>query len=211
MTRSRTTLLLCLVVQLFARSAAASVTFPETIRKELELDAVPPPSPGCRVCHKDDAGGLKTVTTPFGRSMMSAGASAANVGSVVGALSTLKAEGTDSDGDGVGDIDELVAGTDPNGGSAPDGTPTAPPEQVPPPETGCTVNGRGHGGTGGAWVVVAALGVLALRRARATNGLLGGRKLRNGDDERRRVGGGSAEFTSAEGGGACRPHQERRA
>jgi membrane-associated protease RseP (regulator of RpoE activity) len=44
--------------------------------------------------------------------------------------------------------------------------------------------------------------------ASATGGLLGQRELRNGDDERSRVTGGSAEFTSAEGGGACRPHQE---
>ena len=44
--------------------------------------------------------------------------------------------------------------------------------------------------------------------ARATNGLLGQRSSRVSNFKRRRVGGGSAEFTSAEGGGACRPHQE---
>jgi len=43
---------------------------------------------------------------------------------------------------------------------------------------------------------------------RATSGLLGQRKARDSSDERRRVGGGSAECTSAEGGGACRLHQE---
>jgi DNA-binding NarL/FixJ family response regulator len=44
--------------------------------------------------------------------------------------------------------------------------------------------------------------------SRATNGWLGQRPLRVSDGESRRVGGGSAEFTSAEGGGACRPIQE---
>jgi hypothetical protein len=38
--------------------------------------------------------------------------------------------------------------------------------------------------------------------------LLGQRISRVSNFGRRRVGGGSAEFTSAEGGGACRPHQE---
>jgi hypothetical protein len=41
--------------------------------------------------------------------------------------------------------------------------------------------------------------------ARVTNGLNLGRTLRNDVEQRARVGEGSAEFTSAEGGGACRP------
>ena len=52
-----------------------------------------------------------------------------------------------------------------------------------------------------------AFGQLA-HHPRATNGLLGQRSSRVSNFKRRRVGGGSAEFTSAEGGGACRPHQE---
>ena len=38
--------------------------------------------------------------------------------SVVTAIDQLAADGTDTDGDGVGDVDELTAGTNPNPGGA---------------------------------------------------------------------------------------------
>src|SRR5262249_59260271 len=85
-------------------------------------------TPACTLCHNGRGGGFGTVTAPSGKSMRAGGLVAQNLGSLDTALDALAAEHTDSDGDGVGDIDELKAGSDPNvagGGSA------------PPPTYGC--------------------------------------------------------------------------
>ena len=84
--------------------------------------------PACTLCHETESGGFGTVTTPFGKSMMARGLVAQNLASLDTALDALAAEHTDSDGDGVPDIGELQAGSDPNvagGGS------------VTPPSYGC--------------------------------------------------------------------------
>lgn len=147
-----------------AAPASASVAFPEALRQELELTAVVPPAPGCQLCHRDDVGGLKTVTTPFGRSMMASGATAVSVPALLGALRALEANGTDSDGDGVSDVAELRAGMDANVGQRPDGTPSEPVEQVPLPQTGCAV---GRGGSSLSCLCWAGLSLLwLLSRAR---------------------------------------------
>lgn len=75
----------------------------------------------CELCHQTRAGS-GPVTTPFGQSLV-----AANPGSVIGNVDNLKlavaallgdpeadVPPTDSDEDGVGDIDELFQGSDPN-------------------------------------------------------------------------------------------------
>jgi hypothetical protein len=69
--------------------ALASESFPEAIKDELGLAEVPPPSPGCRICHRDDVGGLMNVTKPFGRTMVDYGATAASVPTLLGALAAL--------------------------------------------------------------------------------------------------------------------------
>jgi hypothetical protein len=51
--------------------------------------------------------------------MLAAGLTISGGSSLTSALDKLEQDGTDSDGDGVGDIDELKAGTSPN----PDKTP----------------------------------------------------------------------------------------
>jgi hypothetical protein len=104
--------------------ARASSVYPPEIRSHLALSY----TPDCSVCHANGQTGFGTVTTPFGTSMRSRGLVAQNLGSLDTALDALAAEGTDSDHDGTGDIDELKAGTDPNaaGGSS-----------VPPPSYGC--------------------------------------------------------------------------
>lgn len=97
---------------LFALAAPAAATsgFPTVIRDTLALDA----APACLLCHTATAGGAGTATKPFAVSMRAAGLVPFNVTSLEAALTALEADGTDSDGDGTGDIDELVAGTDPN-------------------------------------------------------------------------------------------------
>jgi hypothetical protein len=122
-----------------AAPAAASATFPGALQQKLGLTSLPYPPLGCQLCHQTDAGGLKTATKPFGRAVQKDGAVAANVPSLTSALDALESAGTDSDRDGVGDIAELKAGTDPNVAESSNGMPeptmTA---DVPLPQTGCS-------------------------------------------------------------------------
>jgi hypothetical protein len=104
--------------------AHGSSIYPPEVRAHLSLSY----TPACTLCHETESGGFGTVTKPFGKSMMARGLVAQNLGSLDTALDALAAEHTDSDHDGVGDIDELKAGADPNvagGGS------------VTPPSYGC--------------------------------------------------------------------------
>lgn len=94
---------------ILSSAAFASSSYPGAVAQELTVDA-----PSCAVCH-DGATTFGTVTTPFGVAMVDAGLVASDPDSLIAALATLEAQGTDSDQDGVGDIDELLDGTDPNG------------------------------------------------------------------------------------------------
>jgi len=145
------------VVVAASSGALASATYPEELRAQLGLANVVGPGPGCQLCHRDDLGGLKTATKPFARSLMQAGATGANVPSLRSALAVLQSNGTDSDGDGVGDIDELRAGEDPNVPAEGSGVVL---EDIPPPETGCTL-GKGDR-PGPINLGLLALGALAL-------------------------------------------------
>lgn len=160
----------------------ASMAFPEAIQKELGLADVPPPAPGCRICHRDDNGMLKTVTKPFGQAMMKAGATATSVPKMLDALRSLDARGIDSDADTIPDVEELREGTDPNaktalamppgaggaGGAAAEVPPAEEEEvvsSIPLPETGCAVAGGSNVHTTPASVALFALGVvLGVRR-----------------------------------------------
>jgi hypothetical protein len=132
--------------------AHGSSIYPPEIRAHLSLSY----TPACTLCHNTPSGGFGTVTTPFGKSMMARGLVAQNLGSLDTALDALAAEHTDSDGDGVGDIDELKAGSDPNVGGG---------GSVTPPSYGCfDVTGQGAGPLA---LVPLALAWLLLRLRRA--------------------------------------------
>jgi len=143
---------LLLLAVLGGGAAHASSIYPPEIRNHLSLSY----TPDCSLCHANGQTGFGTVTTPFGTSMRSRGLVAQNIASLDTALDALAAERKDSDGDGVPDIDELKAGTNPNVAGGGD---------VPPPSYGCfDVSGQ----TGSPLALLpVALGLLLLRVRRA--------------------------------------------
>src|SRR6185436_7455459 len=62
--------------------------------------------------------------------LLAQGVQGRNSGSLLAALAEMDAEQSDSDGDGIPDLDELRAGSDPNDG---------PGNNLPVPLTGCAV------------------------------------------------------------------------
>ena len=129
-------------------AALASGNYPGVVAQELSVDA-----PACSLCH-EGATTFGTVTTPFGAAMLDAGLQASNEDSLIEALATLESEGTDSDGDGVGDIDELLDGTDPNS----DG------DAIQGPTYGCVGSTRPGNPLAGAAILAMLAGVLLRRR-----------------------------------------------
>lgn len=101
---------LALVLLFAPRAANATPGFPDVIAEHLQLAS----APSCALCHAGTQA-RGTVTTPFGVTIRSRGAQAYDDDSLRTALDALAAEGKDSDADGTPDIEELKAGTDPNG------------------------------------------------------------------------------------------------
>ncbi|HEY2405563.1 MAG TPA: thrombospondin type 3 repeat-containing protein [Polyangiaceae bacterium] len=133
-----------------SRAAHASPNYPDAVLKYI---GGKPPAPPCTLCHSSDLGGPGTVVTDFGREVLSQGAIGKNdVGSLDRALATMDAEQTDSDGDGIPDLDELRMGSDPNDG---------PGNGLPIPQTGCAV--RGSPDSGVVTLLALALCSIALR------------------------------------------------
>ena len=94
--------------------ATASPGYPAVLEDALELGC----SPGCGLCHVGKPG-YATVNTPLGRTLRKASLRCCDDDGLVASLTTLETRGTDSDGDGVGDVDELRSRDDPNTPDAP--------------------------------------------------------------------------------------------
>lgn len=92
-----------------AANASAMPTFPSEIQTHLHLSY----APQCTLCHGSISGG-GPVVQPFGDAMLAAGLTVSGGSSLTNALDKLAQENSDSDGDGIPDIDELKTGTNPN-------------------------------------------------------------------------------------------------
>jgi hypothetical protein len=114
MTRLRTLTPLLPAILVLAAPARASSSYPTDIQADLSLSAPPPES--CALCHTNGVTGMGTVNTPFGKTARSStyGLGAQSPTKLAQVLTAMQSAGTDSDGDGVTDIAELKAGTDPN-------------------------------------------------------------------------------------------------
>jgi hypothetical protein len=144
---------------LVAGTLHASATFPDVVAQTLQLGSPPP----CVVCHNTPLGGLGTADTPVGTYLRSRGVKGGDTGSLQGGLQATIGERHDADGDGVTDVDELKAGTDPNSAGHSD---------VPPIAYGCGAHIARDDQVGqAAWLVgmvVLALGCLRRPRKRGT-------------------------------------------
>ena len=155
--------------------ANATENFPPDVQSDLALKG----APDCSLCHTSgDQGGKGTVNTPFGKSVRAHGLVEYDDAALKTALAAMAADGTDSDGDCVGDIAELKAGTNPDvadnsttqtcDAGAGNGASAGPSFEEPRYGCGAHVASRANGGTSGAIALASLLGlVLASRRRRA--------------------------------------------
>lgn len=133
----------------WAVPATATPTFPDVIKEDLQLAD----SPDCTLCHEGTPK-IGSVTTPFGAHMMERNLVAYDEDSLRTALKAVDGEKSDVDADGVPDIDELKAGTDPNGAGTDGSSDT--------PKYGCN-NVSGAPPSAGAWLAFG-LALVGLRR-----------------------------------------------
>jgi hypothetical protein len=139
-------------------TAFAKPEFPSEIEGKYMLHYHVP----CSVCHVDGNTGSSTARTPFALSLRQRGLTGDNK-SVSSALDSADTDGVDSDGDGVSDVNEVKAGTDPNTSG------NARIDQDQEPGYGC--GGTAPQGRSAGQAVVGALGLAWLlhqrRRARS--------------------------------------------
>ena len=138
------------------RGAAAKEEFPGRIAADLGAPEAPP----CGLCHQNGKTGGDTLVTPFAWAMRARGLT--GEGSLDQALARVQADRVDSDGDGITDTDEIIAGTDPNSAASSPSTPGSPGD----PQLGCAVGGDDKEGARAPGAAGAALlALLAVFRA----------------------------------------------
>ena len=104
---------------LVAPRARATAEFPQQMVTDLSISCANPiwDNNGCTICHTDNNGGLGTATKPFGRYMKTQGLTPFNdtkLSSILGQLQAESPHTTDTNCDGVPDIDELTGCQWPN-------------------------------------------------------------------------------------------------
>lgn len=115
-----------LVTLATTKSAWAIEDYPEAVQQALDMPCVPQ----CTLCHRDNTGGRGTIVKPFGGAMVANGLTDEGTQLISPALRAMQQQRLDSDGDGVGNIQELREGRDPN---------TPGDYSVCGPEYGCSV------------------------------------------------------------------------
>jgi hypothetical protein len=148
--RSRAFVVFCLLL-VTTSVAQASPEYPSVLQDELSLAC----SPSCLLCHTQAEGGFGTANTPFGTTLRRARLECCNDEQLAAVLVTLEQAVSDSDGDGMSDLDELEAGSDPN-------TASGALDCAAKKSSGCAAAPYGTWPPGLGWAVTAAGGVLAL-------------------------------------------------
>ncbi len=95
---------------LVASSAHAEPEFPAAIQTAAGI----PCSPPCTLCHTTSPGTLATATKAFALTLLGNGLIPGKPETMTLAIANLRTSMHDTDGDGVSDVDELAAGTDPS-------------------------------------------------------------------------------------------------